>query len=187
MVDLRSELLQTPRNIAAMDLGDLTSVSFTTLDEIYEVQSSSPSSQLRIQIIKKLFETQAKVHVSKKILISLDEQLLSAETKRHHLGLGSSNIANHPVVLRISALATTKHLVKRYQLVLLRDMMRMKHALGQNVRRQMWENWYQTEADLQSKAPNVHNFFLYSLNQSENDTNAEVLPFNRFTLWRPNE
>ena len=184
---MTSESQQTPRYIATMDLGDLTSVSFTTLDEICDVHSTSPSSQFRNQIIKKLFEAQTKVLMSKKILISLDEQLLSAETKRHHLGLGSSNIANHPVVLRISTLTTTKHLVKRYQLVLLRDMMRMKHALGQNVRRQMWENWYQTETELQHKAPNVHNFFLYSLDEPENDTNAEVLPFNRFTLWRPNE
>ena len=170
-----------------MDLGDLTSASFTTIDEVLEVQTSSSSSQVRNQIRKKLLETQAKLLVSKQIHLSLNDQLISVETMRKRLGLGSSNIANHPVVLKISSLTTTKHLVQRYQLVLLRDMMRMKHFLGHNVRTQMWESWYKHEADLQRKAPNVHNLFLWSLDMPEQDSNAEVLPFNSFTLWRPNE
>lgn len=182
-----SSQLLASSHIAAMDLGDLTSVSFTTLNEISEVQTFGPSSLVRTKITEQLLQTQAKVLVSKQIQISLDNQLLSAETMRQRLGLGSSNIANHPVVLRISALTTTKHLLKRYQLVLLRDMMRMKHVLGHNVRRQMWESWYQNEANIQRKAPNVHNLFLYSLDMSDNDTNDELLHFNKFTLWRPNE
>ena len=138
--------------------------------------------------MKQLLITQAKLLISQQSHKSLTEQLRSAEVMRKRLGLGSSNIANHPVVMRISSLTTSQHLMRRYQLVLLRDMMRMKHAIGLSVRPQLWENWYRNESDLQREAPNVHNLFLWSLDMHDNDDNAEVLmSLNRFTLWRPTE
>ena len=171
-----------------MDLGNLRSVSFTTLDEVLEVHTAKPLAQMRNQVTKQLLATQAKLLVSQQAQKSLTGQLQSAEVMRQRLGLGSSNIANHPVVMRISSLTTTQHLIKRYQLVLLRDMMRMKHALGLSVRPQLWENWYRNESDLQSEAPNVHNLFLWSLDSVDQDTNEEVLmSLNRFTPWRPTE
>ena len=171
-----------------MDLGDLTSVSFTTLDEVLGIHASKPLPQMRNQVMKQLLITQAKLLISQQSHKSLTEQLRSAEVMRKRLGLGSSNIANHPVVMRISSLTTSQHLMRRYQLVLLRDMMRMKHAIGLSVRPQLWENWYRNESDLQREAPNVHNLFLWSLDMHDNDDNAEVLmSLNRFTLWRPTE
>lgn len=180
--------LQSTRNTSVMDLGNLRSVSFTTIDEVLEIYASKPIPQMRNQVTKQLLRTQAKLLLSQQAQKILTEQLQSAEVMRKRLGLGSSNIANHHVVIKISALTTSQHLMRRYQLVLLRDMMRMKHALGLSVRSQLWENWYRNESDLQSEAPNVHNLFLWSLDVGEHDANAEVLvPLNRFTLWRPNE
>lgn len=187
VINTVSQLKSTP-NTSVMDLGNLRSVSFTTLDEVLEIYASKPLPQMRNQVTKQLLTTQAKLLISQQAQKSLTEQLQSAEVMRKRLGLGSSNIANHPVVMKISALTTSQHLMRRYQLVLLRDMMRMKHALGLSVRPQLWENWYHNESDLQSEAPNVHNLFLWSLDVGEHDTNTEVLvPLNRFTLWRPNE
>lgn len=187
VINTVSQLKSTP-NTSVMDLGNLRSVSFTTLDEVLEIYASKPLPQMRNQVTKQLLTTQAKLLISQQAQKSLTEQLQSAEVMRKRLGLGSSNIANHPVVMKISALTTSQHLMRRYQLVLLRDMMRMKHALGLSVRPQLWENWYRNESDLQSEAPNVHNLFLWSLDVGEHDTNTEVLvPLNRFTLWRPNE
>ena len=103
------------------------------------------------------------------------------------LGLSSSNIANHPMVMKLSALTTTHHLLKRYQLVILRDMMRMKQALGTNVRPRLWESWYRNEVDLRNESPNVHNLFLWSLERLENEENADMLPVTRFSPWRPAE
>ena len=89
------------------------------------------------------------------------------------------------MVMRLSALTTTHHLLKRYQLVLLRDMMRMKQALGVNVRPRLWETWYRNEVELRRESPNVHNLFLWSLESQENDENADMLPVTRFSPWRP--
>jgi hypothetical protein len=109
------------------------------------------------------------------------------EVARTRLGLSSSNIANHPMVMRLSALTTTHHLLRRYQLVLLRDMMRMKQALGVNVRPGLWESWYRNEAELRNEAPNVHNLFLWSLERQDNDEDADMLPVTRFSPWRPSQ
>ena len=170
-----------------MDLGDLSFVSFTTLGEDLEFQACMASLQVRDQLSQQLLSTQAKLLMAQQFQKSLTEQLRAAEVARTRLGLSSSNIANHPVVLRISALATTQHLVRRYQLVLLRDMMRMKNALRVNVRPQMWETWYRNEAKLRREAPNVHNLFLWSLEQQEHDGEAGILPLTRFTPWRPTQ
>ena len=142
-----------------MDLGDLSFVSFTTLDEDLEFQACRTPLQVRDQLFKQLLATQAKLLVSQQVQKSLTVQLRTAEAARTRFGLGSSNIANHPVVLRLSTLTTTHHLMRRYQLVLLRDMMRMKHALGLHVRPQLWETWYRNETQLGHEAPNVHNQF----------------------------
>ena len=170
-----------------MDLGDLSFVSFTTLGEDLEFQACMAPLQVRDQLSQQLLSTQAKLLMAQQFQKSLTEQLRAAEVARTRLGLSSSNIANHPVVLRISALATTQHLVRRYQLVLLRDMMRMKNALRVNVRPQMWETWYRNEEKLRREAPNVHNLFLWSLEQQEHDGEAGILPLTRFTPWRPTQ
>ena len=170
-----------------MDLGDLCSVSFTTLGEDLEFQASRAPLQIRDQLCQQLLSTQAKLLTAQKSQKSLTDQLSAAEVARTHLGLSSSNIANHPVVVRISALATTQHLMRRYQLVLLRDMMRMKNALRVYVRPQMWETWYRNEAKLRREDPDVHNLFLWSLEPQDHDGEAGILPLTRFTPWRPTQ
>ena len=173
--------------ITNMDLGDLSFVSFTTLDEDLEFQACRSPLQVREQLVQQLLATQAKLLISQQVQKSLAEQLRAAEVARKRLGLGSSNIANHPVVLRLSMLTTTHHLMRRYQLVLLRDMMRMKHVLGVHVRPQLWETWYRNESQLKLEAPNVHNLFLWSLELQDNDGSSDMLPFTRFTPWRPSQ
>ena len=170
-----------------MDLGDLSFVSFTTLDEDLEFQACRAPLQVRSQLYEQLLATQSKLLISQKVQKSVTEQLRSMEVVRTRLGLSSSNIANHPMVMRLSALTTTHHLLRHYQLVLLRDMMRMKQALGVNVRPRLWESWYRNEVELRSESPNVHNLFLWSLERHENDENADMLPVTRFSPWRPSE
>ena len=169
-----------------MDLGDLSFVSFTTLDEDLEFQACRTGPlQVRNQLCQQLLITQAKLLTARKVQKSVTEQLRSIEVARSRLGLSTSNRANHPMVMRLSALTTTHHLLKRYQLVLLRDMMRMKQALGVNVRPRLWETWYRNEVELRRESPNVHNLFLWSLESQENDENTEMLPITRFSPWRP--
>ena len=136
---------------------------------------------------QQLLTAQAKLLTSQKVQKSVTEDLRSMEVARTRLGLSSSNIANHPIVMKLSALTTTHHLLRRYQLVLLRDMMRMKQALGVNVRPRLWESWYNNEFELRNESPNVHNLFLWSLERLENDENADMLPVTRFSPWRPTE
>ena len=168
-----------------MDLGDLSFVSFTTLDEDLEFQACRTPLQVRNQLCQQLLVTQAKLLTARKVQKSVTEQLCSTEVARSRLGLSTSNRANHPMVMRLSALTTTHHLLKHYQLVLLRDMMRMKQALGVNVRPRLWETWYRNEVELRSESPNVHNLFLWSLDSQKNDENADMLPVTRFSPWRP--
>ena len=170
-----------------MDLGDLSFVSFTTLDEDLEFQACRAPLQVRNQLAQQLLSTQAKLLVSQQVQKSITEHLRSMEVARTRLGLSSSNIANHPMVMRLSALTTTHHLLRRYQLVLLRDMMRMKQALGVNVRPGLWESWYRNEAELRNEAPNVHNLFLWSLERQDNYEDADMLPVTRFSPWRPSQ
>ena len=170
-----------------MDLGDLSFVSFTTLDDDLEFQACRAPLQVRNQLYQQLLTAQAKLLTSQKVQKSVTEDLRSMEVARTRLGLSSSNIANHPIVMKLSALTTTHHLLRRYQLVLLRDMMRMKQALGVNVRPRLWESWYNNEFELRNESPNVHNLFLWSLERLENDENADMLPVTRFSPWRPTE
>ena len=171
----------------AMDLGDLSFVSFTTLDEDLEFQACRSPLQVRDQLSQQLFETQAKIVISQNVLRSLSGELRAAEVVRARLGLRSSNIANHPMLVRLSALMTTHHLMRRYQMVLLRDIMRMKHALGVNVRPRLWEGWYRNEAQIRNEAPNVHNLFLWSLELQEDEEGTDMLPLTRFSPWRPTQ
>ena len=170
-----------------MDLGDLSFVSFTTLDEDLEFQACRAPLQVRNQLYQQLLSAQAKLLAAQKVQKSVTEQLRAMEVIRARFGLSSSNIANHPMVMKLSALTTTHHLLKRYQLVILRDMMRMKQALGSNVRPRLWESWYHNEVDLRNESPNVHNLFLWSLERHENEENADMLPVTRFSPWRPSE
>ena len=156
-----------------MDLGDLSFVSFSTLDEDLEFQACRAPLQVRNQLYQQLLSAQAKLLAAQKVQKSVTEQLRSMEVIRARLGLSSSNIANHPMVMKLSALTTTHHLLKSYQLVILRDMMRMKQALGTNVRR--------------NEFPNVHNLFLLSLERHENEENPDMIPVKRFFPWRSTE
>ena len=168
-----------------MDLGDLRFVSFTTLDEDLEVQACRTPFQVRDQLSQQLVQSQSKILITQQVLASLAAQLRDVEVARARLGLSLSNIANHPIVMRLSALTTSHHMVRRYQLVLLRDIMRMKHALGTHVNPRLWEGWYRAEAQLQQEAPNVHNLFLWSLEIQDNEEGNDLLPLTRFTPWRP--
>ena len=168
-----------------MDLGDLSSVSFSTLNEGQELQAYRTPLQTRDQLSQQLLQTQAKILISEQVMKSLTDQLCAAEVARARLGLKLSNIANHPVVMRLSALNTTHHLMRRYQMVLLRDIMRMKHALGIYVSPRLWEGWYRTEVHIRHDAPNVHNLFLWSLELLDNEEGNDELPLAICTLWRP--
>ena len=170
-----------------MDLCEFSFISFTTLDEDLEFQACRAPLQVRNQLYQQLLTAQAKLLTSQKVQKSVTEDLRSMEVARTRLGLSSSNIANHPIVMKLSALTTTHHLLRRYQLVLLRDMMRMKQALGVNVRPRLWESWYNNEFELRNESPNVHNLFLWSLERHENEENADMLPVTRFSPWRPTE
>ena len=185
MCNVRSSLPKVTIN--NMDLGDLSFVSFTTLDEDLEFQACRAPLEVRNQLSQQLLTTQAKLLASQQVQKYVTDQLRSVEVARTRLGLSSSNIANHPMAMRLSALTTTHHLLRRYQLVLLRDMMRMKQALGVNVRPRLWESWYRNEVELRSEAPNVHNLFLWSLERQDNDENADMLPVTRFSPWRPSQ
>ena len=185
MCNVRSSLPKVTIN--NMDLGDLSFVSFTTLDEDLEFQACRAPLEVRNQLPQQLLTTQAKLLASQQVQKYVTDQLRSVEVARTRLGLSSSNIANHPMAMRLSALTTTHHLLRRYQLVLLRDMMRMKQALGVNVRPRLWESWYRNEVELRSEAPNVHNLFLWSLERQDNDENADMLPVTRFSPWRPSQ
>ena len=168
-----------------MDLGDLSFVSFTTLDEDLEFQACrTPGPQVTDQLYQQLLATQAKLHIHHRFQRVLAGQIRDAEVVKNRLGLSSFNVANHPLVVKLSSLTTTQHLLRRYQLVLLRDMMRMKQALGINVRPRRWESWCRHEAHLQREAPNVHDLFLWTQEPHGNDEDPDRLSHTRVTPWR---
>ena len=77
-----------------MDLGDLSFVSFTTLDEDLEFQACRAPLQVRNQLYQQLLSAQAKLLAAQKVQKSVTEQLCSKEVVKARLGLSSSNIAN---------------------------------------------------------------------------------------------
>ena len=170
-----------------MDLGDLSLVTFTTFDEDLEIQACTTPLQVRDQLSQQLIQTKAKILISQKVLSSLSDQLRAAEVARARLGLSSTNIANHPLVVRLSALTTTHHLMRRYQMVLIRDIMRMKYALRISVSTRLWEGWYRNEVQVRNEAPNVHNLFLWSLELQDEEEGTDMLALTRFVPWRPTQ
>ena len=170
-----------------MDLGDLSLVSFSTLKDL-EFQGCTTSLQVRDKLSQHLHNIKVKLLISQQMQRDLAEQLRMAEVARQRLGLGFSNIANHPCVVRLSVLTTTHHLMRRYQLVLLRDTMRLKRSLGMDVSPRLMETWYRKVVQLRRESPNIHNLFLWSLDQRHsNDEDANMLPMTRFIPWRPVE
>lgn len=92
------------------------------------------------------------------------------------------NVANNPIAVRLTVLSTHIHVLRRYQLVLLREIMRMHHALRRHVSPQLWATWYNREGQMSQQAPNVHNQFLLT-----HDDNRFLHPTIRDTLWRPSQ
>ena len=164
----------TLQRFSDMDIGDLSTVTFSTLDEDTEYEDHD--------LYQKLLVTQTKLRYAQQAQESLAKQFQNVEKTRQRLGLGSRIVANHPIAMRLSAFSTMHHMMWRYELILQRDMMLMKKLLGMNVRPHARETWYNDTEDekLRREAPNVHSLFLLSLDLQDTD-------IARTTLWRPTD
>ena len=163
-----------------MESVDMNSESIRRLINVAYQDTRSLIQSMRQQLI----DTQVKLKVSEQAQMNLAEQVKMAEVVRRRLGhgSGSSNVANHPIAMRLSSLRGTYHMISRYQLKLLKNIMTLKQALGMNMDSEML-SWDSLEEQVMQDPPNLHTVFPWSLEVEEH--NGQPQP--RATPWRPTE
>ena len=100
-----------------------------------------------------------------------------------HTDMSSSFIANHALSGRLATLSTYLHALRRYQLLLLRDLIHLQKHMGIEQHPRLWEDWVDSEMQIEQESHNVHNDFLWST-QLQHDTD-NGLPSVLNTPWRP--
>lgn len=149
-----------------MDYGGLLSCSFSTYvenvsDDVTAAASLSESQRLYQYVLNTNFKLLTTVKLQKALKERLADIELLSETAERSLGCpGASRLLS----LQLTHLKTVLHLMYRYQLLLIRDLMRAESRLGRPPSPEVWRDWYANEAALRSHAPNVHDAFLWTFN-----------------------
>ena len=136
--------------------------AFSTVDEDLESLACKTSSiEANNLLIQQLITCHAKLNASHHFMKTLTEKVKVLQAFVSRLDHGSSYIAKHPYVMKLSTLTTTHHMLERYQSVLQKDILSIEAAIEIRVNTHSWESWYQFEEQLQNFAPNVYSFLLW--------------------------
>ena len=159
---------------SSMDYGK---VSISSFSRISTASYDCPATNL-VAIKDRLY-------VAHEMENSVKSRIRVAECLRSymHSDISSSFIANHPLSGRLATLTTYLHALRRYQLLLLRDLIQLQERMGIEQHPRLWEDWLNNEMQIEQEAPNVHNDFLWST-QLQHDTD-NGLPTKLNTPWRP--
>ena len=123
---------------------------------------------------------QAKLFVSQDLHTDLKNQLRNVMFLRSQL---LNN--NHPLGLRVAVLSTSLQALRRYQIILLKDLLILRRYLGGHVSPRMWQTWVLQRNQLEQEVPNVHDLFLWSVDVQEVYSTRDQIMF--VTPWRPSQ
>ena len=145
-----------------MDFGDIRSISFTTYDEekyLDDQDFEELHSYVRM--------THMKLQVGSCSQAVLKHRLRKAEAMYDVAG---SRGISRLTALRVANLRTTLHTLYRYELLLVRDLMRVQARLGDPPSHETWNLWYRNEDFLSRHSPNVHDMFLWQVDLQHDDS-----------------
>lgn len=149
-----------------MDYGGLLSCSFSTYVENVSGDVTAAASRSEAQRLHQyVLNTNVKLLTAAKLQRALKDRLADLEgmSETAERSLGCPGASRH-LSLQLVHLRTVLHLMYRYQLLLIRDLMRAESRLGRPPSPDVWRDWYDNEAALRRHAPNVHDAFLWSFN-----------------------
>lgn len=170
-----------------MDLGDLNYSNFKTF---YDETSSSPATvEDRTRVVEFIKATTRKLQIAKNLQRHYTELLYDIEVlvdrlESDELG-GKNNYHWTSLSFRASSYQTAYHLIYRYQIVLMRDLLRARESLGLPLSQEAWMEFMNQTMSLREDAPNIHELFLYTNNMEEVEETAEVVPLQ--CLWRSSD
>ena len=163
-----------------MDLGSVSSVKFSGLPSDFDLSSPLKSLSERRHLCGVAKTLQAKLSVSQDLHTDLKNQLRNVMFLRSQL---LNN--NHPLGLRVAVLSTSLHALRRYQIILLRDLLILRRYLGGHVSPRMWQTWVLQRDQLEQEVPNVHDLFLWTVDVQEVYSTRDQIMF--VTPWRPSQ
>lgn len=149
-----------------MDYGGALSCSFSTYVEdvsgdVTAAASRSEAQRLHQYVLNTNVKLLTVADLQRVLKGRLADTELLSETAEASLECpGASRLLS----LQLVHLRTVMHLLYRYQLLLIRDLMRAESRLGRPPSPEVWRDWYANEAALRSHAPNVHDAFLWTFN-----------------------
>ena len=88
-----------------------------------------------------------------------------------------------PLAGRLATLQTFLHIARRYQLVLVRDLLQLKASLGIALQPELWTNLDTAVRMVTEDPPNVHDLYLWSSRTTEQQTREPMRE--NVALWRP--
>ena len=166
-----------------MDLGDLSSSTFKTF---YDEASSRPTMEDKRRTIEFIKATTRKLQIAKNLQIHYTELLYDNEVVVDRLGSdefgGNNNYHWMSLALRASTYQTAYHLIYRYQILLMRDLLRARESLGLTLSHEARMEFMNQTMSLREDAPNIHELFLYTNNMEEVEESANFVPLQ--CLWR---
>ena len=131
-----------------MDLGSVSSVKFSGLPSNFDMSSPLKSLSERRHLCGVAKTLQAKLSVSQDLHTDLKNQLRNVMFLRSQL---LNN--NHPLGLRVAVLSTSLHALRRYQIILLKDLLILRRYLGGHVSPRMWQTWVLQRNQLEQEVP----------------------------------
>ena len=123
--------------------------------------------------------TQAKLHVIRQFQRGFMDKLEIVDALEDAVG-GRQLPHLH---CRMATLTTSLHQLQRYQLVLARNLLRVKALLGLPVTSQLWQDYYLLEERVQQRKPNVHEIFLWQEDAQEINMEDPDAAYVQPTLW----
>ena len=124
--------------------------------------------------------TQAKLHITRQVQKELMNRLEAVDALEDAVG----GLHLPHLQSRMAMLTTSLHLFKRYQLVLSRNLMRIKSLLRLPVTTQLWRDYYQLEDRVEQMRPNVHDIFMWQEDAQEISLDSPDDPYVQPSLWR---
>lgn len=168
-------------------MGDL---SYSTFKTFYGNETTlCPTMEDRMRVFEFIKVTTRKLQIAKNLQRHYTELLHDTEvvvSRMESDELGGKNKCNWTsIACRASSYQTAYHLIYRYQVALMRDLLRARESLGLPLSQEAWVEFMNQYMSMREDAPNIHDLFLYTNNMEEIEETAEVLPLQ--CLWRPTD
>ena len=124
--------------------------------------------------------TQAKLHITHRVQSELMNRLEAVDALEDAIG----GLQLPHLQARMAMLTTSLHMFKRYQLVLSRNLLRVKALLKLPVTSQLWQDYYLLEERVEQMRPNVHDIFMWQEDAQEISLDRPDESYVQPSLWR---